>query len=179
MYDAGLHKLADEIIRQLSVNYDRKISFKEVLEVIQRDETWFDVLGGDSTIKQHSSISLRYIVFLAFGLSSQVYFRFRRSSDELFPDSQTFQYVTLGPDGNGLINADTLIEMWENVGIHSPKELVHELGFDSRKINIAGTFPVQFTGLISLSTCFLFLKEGTFSCEYCICLVLKLSASAM
>lgn len=59
MCDVGLHKLADEIIRQLSVNYDRKISFKEVLEVIQRDETWFDVLGGDTTIKNHSSISLR------------------------------------------------------------------------------------------------------------------------
>lgn len=147
MFDAGLHKLADEIIRQLSVNYDRKISFKEVLEVIQRDETWFDVLGGDLTIRNHSSISLRYICFSFRAFSYfRIYSRFRRSSDELFPDSQTFQYVTLGPDGNGLINADTLIEMWENVGIHSPKELVHELGFDSRTINIAGKFP----GLILL-----------------------------
>ncbi|CAG9759741.1 unnamed protein product [Ceutorhynchus assimilis] len=113
----GLHKLADEIIKQLAVNYDKKISFNEVLEVIQRDETWFDVLNDSP--KKDNTINLRC------------------SPQELFPDSQTFQYVTLGLDGNGLINAVTLIEMWENVGIHAPKELIHELGFDSRKINIA------------------------------------------
>ncbi|XP_050310369.1 ninein isoform X2 [Anthonomus grandis grandis] len=109
----GLHKLADEIIKQLSVNCDRKISFKEVLEVIQRDETWFDVLSDDRLNVTGSS-----------------------TREDLFPDSQTFQYVTLGPDGDGLINTDTLIRMWENVGVHSPKELLHELGFDARKINI-------------------------------------------
>ncbi|XP_030759348.1 blastoderm-specific protein 25D isoform X2 [Sitophilus oryzae] len=113
----GLHKLADEVIKQfsdeLSVNYNRKISFKEVLDVIQRDETWFDVLS-----------------------SNDQPVNFRSSPKELFPDSRTFQYVTLGPDGNGIINTDTLIEMWENVGIHSPKELIHELGFNSRTIKI-------------------------------------------
>ncbi|XP_076250518.1 blastoderm-specific gene 25D isoform X2 [Rhynchophorus ferrugineus] len=113
----GLHKLADEVIKQLSgelsSNYNRKISFKEVLDVIQRDETWFDVLS----CSDHSM-------------------SFRSSSKHLFPDSRTFQYVTLGPDGNGVINTDTLIEMWENVGIHSPKELLHELGFNSRTIQI-------------------------------------------
>ncbi|KAL1491895.1 hypothetical protein ABEB36_012417 [Hypothenemus hampei] len=113
----GLHKLADEIIKQLSVDYDRKISFREVLEVIQKDETWFDVLNNE-TIRNDNILNIRC------------------SSDELFPNSQTFQYVTLGPDGNGIINVNTLIEMWENVGIHSPKELIHELGFDSRSINI-------------------------------------------
>ncbi|XP_066138947.1 ninein homolog isoform X1 [Euwallacea fornicatus] len=115
----GLHKLASEVIKQLSVNYDRKISFKEVLEVIQKDETWFDMLNNDASVINENSMNIRH------------------SPEELFPDSQTFQYVTLGPDGNGLINADTLIEMWENIGIHSPKELIHELGFDSRKISIA------------------------------------------
>lgn len=115
----GLHKLADEVIRQLSdqLNYDRKISFKEVLEVIQRDETWFDVLNNGTSVNDQTV-------------------NIRCSSEELFPDSQTFQYVTLGPDGNGLINTDTLIEMWENVGILSPKELIHELGFNSARINI-------------------------------------------
>lgn len=118
----GLHKLADEVIRQLSdqlsINYDRKISFKEVLEVIQRDETWFDVLSNGNSINDQPVNNIRC------------------SSDELFPDSQTFQYVTLGPDGNGLINTDTLIEMWDNVGILSPKELIHELGFNTARINI-------------------------------------------
>ncbi|ENN76140.1 hypothetical protein YQE_07313, partial [Dendroctonus ponderosae] len=98
---AGLHKLADEVIKQLALNCDRKISFREVLEVARRDETW--------TVQ---------------------------ADNALFPDSQTFQYVTLGPDGDGFVSADSLIEMWEAIGLHSPKELLVELGFDTRTIRI-------------------------------------------
>ncbi|XP_019761673.2 blastoderm-specific protein 25D [Dendroctonus ponderosae] len=97
----GLHKLADEVIKQLELNCDRKISFREVLEVARRDETW--------TVQ---------------------------ADNALFPDSQTFQYVTLGPDGDGFVSADSLIEMWEAIGLHSPKELLVELGFDTRTIRI-------------------------------------------
>uniref|UniRef100_A0AAR5PKX2 EF-hand domain-containing protein n=1 Tax=Dendroctonus ponderosae TaxID=77166 RepID=A0AAR5PKX2_DENPD len=97
----GLHKLADEVIKQLALNCDRKISFREVLEVARRDETW--------TVQ---------------------------ADNALFPDSQTFQYVTLGPDGDGFVSADSLIEMWEAIGLHSPKELLVELGFDTRTIRI-------------------------------------------
>ncbi|KAJ8968543.1 hypothetical protein NQ317_002625 [Molorchus minor] len=115
----GLHKLADGVIRHLSdklaLNYDQKISFQELLEALQQDETWFDVLNpsppnNDPVI--------------------------RTSSDNLFPDSRTFQFVTLGPDGNGVISTNVLIEMWESVGIHSPKGLVQDLGFNSRQISI-------------------------------------------
>lgn len=115
----GLHKLAPAVIRQLSdklsVNYDHKISFQELMVALQQDETWFEVLN--ETSPDTDSVTTR-------------------SNDKLFPDSRTFQFITLGPDGNGIINADVLIEMWENVGIHSPKELLHELGFNSRQINI-------------------------------------------
>ncbi|KAJ8964526.1 hypothetical protein NQ314_004821 [Rhamnusium bicolor] len=115
----GLHKLADGVIRQLSdkltLNYDHKISFQELLEALQQDETWFEVLN--QTPPNNDSV-------------------IHRSSDNLFPDSRTFQFITLGPDGNGIISTDVLIEMWESVGIHSPKELIHELGFSSRRINI-------------------------------------------
>ncbi|XP_060528922.1 ninein-like protein [Cylas formicarius] len=116
----GLHKLADGVLRQLSdkvsLNYDQKISFNDVLGAIQQDETWFDVLN--ETTNNNEAVNVRC------------------STEELFPDSRTFHYITLGPDGNGIIKADILIEMWENVGIHSPKELIHELGFNTRKISI-------------------------------------------
>lgn len=116
--EIGLHKLADSVIRQLSdkltLNYDHKISFTELLEALQQDETWFDLLNSSPTKNNTESLI--------------------QTND--FPDSRTFQYVTLGPDGNGFINTDSLIEMWESVGIHSPKELIHELGFNARRINI-------------------------------------------
>lgn len=108
----GLQKLAKGVIRQLSdklsVDYDHRISFQELLEALQMDETWSEVLNSHD-------VSL---------------------SNEIFPDSRTFQFITLGPDGNGVITAETLIEMWELVGISAPKELIHELGFNEREINI-------------------------------------------
>ncbi|XP_015838739.1 ninein homolog isoform X2 [Tribolium castaneum] len=111
----GLHNLAKGVMRQLSdrlsVDYD-KISFQELLEALQMDETWTEVLNSPV-----NDVTLTV-------------------TNEIFPDSRTFQYVTLGPDGNGVINAETLIEMWELVGISSPKELIHELGFNDREINI-------------------------------------------
>ncbi|XP_072388356.1 uncharacterized protein Nin [Diabrotica undecimpunctata] len=120
----GLHKLADGVIRQLSdkltVNCDHKISFQELLTILQQDDTWFEVLNHTIPTKD---------VELDGSLLHQ-------SSECLFPDSRTFHLVTLGPDGNGMINTDDLIEMWESVGIHSPKELLHELGFNCRMVNI-------------------------------------------
>lgn len=108
----GLHKLAKGVIRQLSdkltLDYNHRISFQELLEALQLDETWSEVLNTPT-----NDLTLS------------------------FPDSRTFQYVTLGPDGNGIITAETLIEMWELVGISSPKELIHELGFTEREISIA------------------------------------------
>ncbi|CAH1977041.1 unnamed protein product [Acanthoscelides obtectus] len=118
----GLHKLAEGVIRQLSdklsLDYNHRISFQELLEVLQQDDTWYEVLNPNVTTQQEAVTH-------------------RSSTDKLFPDSQTFQFVTLGPDGNGVISTDVLIEMWENVGIHSPKELLHELGFNARTIKIA------------------------------------------
>lgn len=106
--EIGLNKLANSVLRQLNKLSFDKISFQELLEILQQDETWFDLLNSQQNA----------------------------SSNENFADSRTFQYVTLGPDGNGFVNAEGLIEMWEQVGMHSPKELLHELGFNCRKINI-------------------------------------------
>lgn len=113
----GMHKLADGIIRQLSdkISFNHKVSFQELLTCLQQDETWFDVLN--TSISKDSEL--------------------HRSNDNVFPDSQTFQFITLGPNGNGMISTDVLIEMWDSVGIHSPKELLCELGFNARQINIA------------------------------------------
>ncbi|XP_045474445.1 ninein [Harmonia axyridis] len=127
----GLHNLASAVIRQLShesnLEYNQKISFQELLEVLKHDETWADVLdNSESTIRNHQSII---------------------SVTSSFPDSQTFQYISLGPDGNGIINSDTIIDMWESVGITAPKELLHDLGFNSRHINIVELASVLDTGL--------------------------------
>lgn len=111
----GLQNLAKGVIRQLSdkltLDYDHRISFQELLEALQQDETWSDVLNTT----QNDLIP---------------------KNSEIFPDSRTFQFISLGPDANGMISTDTLIEMWELVGIVSPKELIHELGFNGREINI-------------------------------------------
>lgn len=113
----GMNKLADGIIRQLSdkISFDHKIGFQELLTCLQQDETWFDVLN------------------IPVSKDSELH----RSSDNVFPDSQTFKFVTLGPNGNGVINSDVLIEMWDNIGVHSPKELLGELGFNTIQINVS------------------------------------------
>ncbi|KAG5867823.1 hypothetical protein JTB14_028228 [Gonioctena quinquepunctata] len=117
----GLHKLADGVIRQLSdklsINRNHKISFQELLATLQQDETWFEVLNQSPHNNSDPVI--------------------HQSNNTSFPDSRTFHFITLGPDGNGIIKTDVLIELWESIGIHSPKELLHELGFNCRQIKIA------------------------------------------
>lgn len=116
----GLHKLAKSVIRQLSdkllLDFNHKISFQELLEILQQDDTWSDVfnpISADNTLKLDVS------------------------HDSVFGNSQTVQYVTLGPDGNGTINTDVVIEMWECAGITSPKMLLTDLGFNSQQINVS------------------------------------------
>lgn len=129
----GLHNLASAVIRQLShkssLDYNHKISFQELLEALKHDETWVDLLNPESMMRNHHSII---------------------SATSSFPDSQTFQYISLGPDGNGIISSDTIIDMWESVGITAPKELLHDLGFNSRQIKIAELASVLDTGLKSI-----------------------------
>lgn len=118
----GLHNLAKGVIRQLSdklsMDFNHKISFQELLEALQQDETWTDVLNtnGDESLDLNMS-----------GVRE----------DSIFPNSQMVQYITLGPDGNGTISADLIIEMWENAGITSPKLLLSDLGFTSQQINVS------------------------------------------
>nr|XP_023020787.1 ninein [Leptinotarsa decemlineata] len=116
----GLHKLADGVIRQLShklnINCNHKISFQELLTTLQQDETWFEVLN-QSPLNSNDPV-------------------IHQSNSTSFPDSRTFHFITLGPDGNGIIKTDVLIEMWESIGVHSPKELLQELGFNCRQIKI-------------------------------------------
>ncbi|XP_022900115.2 ninein homolog [Onthophagus taurus] len=115
----GLNELANGVLRQISdrlINdFDHRISFEELLEILQRDEAWSDVLN--STPKSDLNISCP-------------------SNDSIFLNSKSVQYITLGPRGNGYINIDTLIELWEMAGITSPKLLINDLGFTSNDIDI-------------------------------------------
>lgn len=112
----GLHKLADGVLRQLSnklnLDYDQKISFQELFEALQQDDAWSEVLNSDTPVLETSNMSVTCL------------------SDEIF------KYITLGPDGTGLINTDTIIEMWETAGITSPKLLLSDLGFNDNVLNI-------------------------------------------
>lgn len=113
----GLHKLADGVLRQLSnklnLEYERKISFQELLEALQQDDTWSDVLDTSTTTPiKSNNVNISCL------------------SDEIF------KYITLGPDGSGFINTDAITEMWENAGITSPKLLLSDLGFHDNVLNV-------------------------------------------
>ena len=115
----GLRELADGVLRQLSdrlIDYEQKISFQELLEVLQRDEAWVDVLNS-TTQSCESELNLTV-------------------TDSVFLNSKSMQYVTLGPRGNGYISTDTVVEMWEAAGVTSPKLLLSDLGFTSNDIDI-------------------------------------------
>lgn len=116
----GLHKLAKSVIRQLSdkllLDFNHKISFQELLEILQQDDTWVDVFNATSN---ENTLNLDV------------------SHDSVFGNSQMVQYVTLGPDGSGTISTDVVIEMWECAGITSPKMLLSDLGFNSQQINVS------------------------------------------
>lgn len=115
----GLHKLAEGVIRQLShklsLDYNHRISFQELLELLQQDDTWTGVLNTNNDDPLNLPIR----------------------NDSIFKNSQIMQYVTLGPDGNGVISIDNIIEMWENAGVTSPKLLLSDLGFTTQHVNVA------------------------------------------
>ncbi|KAK9753427.1 hypothetical protein QE152_g3486 [Popillia japonica] len=117
----GLRELADSVIRRLPKcisDIDYRISFHELLEVLQQDETWTDILNvTPKSVEETLNISCV-------------------ADDSVFLNSKSVQYITLGPKGNGYINTDTVIEMWETVGITSPKHLLNDLGFTSNDIDI-------------------------------------------
>lgn len=123
----GLHRLAEGVIRQLSnkleLDVDRKISFQELLEALQQDDTWSDVLNPTSpTNTTDNTLDLPSVNCI---------------SESIFPDPKMIQHITLGPDGTGFVHTDVVLEMWENVGISAPKVLLQELGFVSSQINVA------------------------------------------
>lgn len=114
----GLHKLAKSVIRQLSdkllLDFNHKISFQELLEILQQDDTWSEVLNA--TPPPENTLKL-----------------------DVSHDSSVFAantQITLGPEGNGTISTDLIVEMWECAGITSPKLLLNDLGFNTPQINI-------------------------------------------
>ncbi|KAK5644715.1 hypothetical protein RI129_006015 [Pyrocoelia pectoralis] len=123
----GLHRLAKGVIRHLSdklrLDVDHKISFQELLEALQQDDTWSEVLNPTSPTVVDDTLNLSTNCL----------------SESHFPgsDIKIIQHITLGPDGTGFINSDVVLELWENVGISSPKLLLQELGFGCSQIKVA------------------------------------------
>ncbi|KAF5273885.1 hypothetical protein FQA39_LY01000 [Lamprigera yunnana] len=121
----GLQRLAKGVLRQLSTKFqidvNHKISFQELLEALQQDDTWSEVFNPTPPTVDDDSLDLSVTL-----------------TDSHFPDSdlKLIQHITLGPDGTGFINYEAILEMWENVGINSPKLLLQELGFVCSQINV-------------------------------------------
>lgn len=123
----GLDNLTDNVIRHLSHNsgldFNKRISFEELLEALQKDDTWSHFLGGvgsPSIIEHDRNVS-----------------RGRRQSTFILEDSteqlenEKLVNIKLGPDGSGYVTLDVITEMWESAGISSPKLLLKDLGFNS------------------------------------------------
>lgn len=106
----GLHRLANGVIRQLSkrleLDVDHRISFQELLVALQQDDTWSDVLETPPESNHSLRLNMECL-----------------TDTSLFPDHKTVQHITLGPAGTGFVNVDLISEMWEGVGISSPKVL--------------------------------------------------------
>lgn len=127
----GLHQLANVVLRQMSdkltVDYNHKISFQELLEVLQQDETWSDLLNTPqipSKVPQTDPIIKTTSCIISDTISVN--------------DSSSFalKQISLGPDGSGVISADLLLDLWETAGISSPKTLLSDLGFNEHVINV-------------------------------------------
>lgn len=120
----GLHKLANGVIRQLSskfnLDFNHKISFQELLEALQQDDAWSDVFNSTMQSNAGNDSSNMNLSCLS----------------NVFPSTLVFKYITLGPDGSGTINTDSVIEMWETAGITTPKLLLSDLGFTESIINV-------------------------------------------
>ncbi|XP_017779108.1 PREDICTED: blastoderm-specific protein 25D isoform X2 [Nicrophorus vespilloides] len=128
----GLNKLADSVIRQLSnkvvLDYNKKISFHDLLEAIQQDETWNEFLLNTS-VEAKPEIE--------------------------FVESKVLQHIKLGSDGTGYINSDVIIDLWEHAGISSPKMLLTDLGFRESQINVqelSAVLEKEIKGLGELNT---------------------------
>lgn len=122
----GLHELANAVLRQLSdklsADYNHKISFQELLEVLQQDETWSDLLNTSqlvTKVPQNDPIINTTCVTV------------------ISDDNSSAKYISLGPDGSGVISTDLLMELWEAAGISTPKSLLNDLGFNEHVINVA------------------------------------------
>lgn len=58
--------------------------------------------------------------------------------------------ISLGPDGNGVVSAELITDMWECAGITSPKLLLSDLGFKSQQIDVgelAGVLDKEIKGV--------------------------------
>ncbi|XP_018336876.1 ninein [Agrilus planipennis] len=119
----GMERLAKGVLRQLSLrsNFDinQRISFQELLNVLQEDDTWADILGPATSISK----PINTVQCL--------------KDDPEVTDPENIQHITLGPNATGFVHSDLVIEMWDNAGIPSPKKLIQDLGFDDCQIKVS------------------------------------------
>ncbi|GLV41936.1 Ninein [Carabus blaptoides fortunei] len=126
----GMHKLAKIMLQQIASKQEsdlnRRISIEEFLEVMQKDEYLFEALSPTHTMN----------TTLSGTLNSTMNNSCMTEDSVLFPNSKSLQYITLGPNGSGVISSQAIIELWENAGITSGANLLQELGFTDTTIGI-------------------------------------------
>lgn len=114
----GLHKFTKNLLEQLSIKNDlnKRINVEELIDLLQKDDNYDNIPSpGTETTLDNSCIT----------------------EDSLLYPNKSIQYISLGPDGSGVVQSQTLIDIWENAGIQSAGSLLQELGFNETQINIS------------------------------------------
>ncbi|XP_044731820.1 ninein-like protein [Chrysoperla carnea] len=139
-------EMARELWKRLNVGRNGKLTMGELKTVI--DYIGTDKISDSIINKLHSKINqsddkyLSFNSFLELFRASDMACRTETNNDRMIiePDFQKHnfaQFITLGPDGSGVINSDVIVDIWENAGITSAHNLLCDLGFTKNQINIA------------------------------------------
>lgn len=113
----NLHKIAKNLLAQQDGGdlNTKKISVDDFVELLQQ--------RNDCLYEMESSTHLS-------SLNSTL-----NNITENF-GNKSLQYLSMGPNGSGLISSQAIIELWENAGISSGSSLLNELGFTESMISI-------------------------------------------
>lgn len=110
----GLNKLTNSLLNQFTkheTEFNDRISVDELLDALQKEDL-YEVASPADTIETSCL------------------------SEDSF-GNKSIQYISLGPDGSGIVTSQAIIELWENAGIQSAPSLLQELGFTEAQISVS------------------------------------------
>lgn len=110
----NLHEIAkDLLLVQDGGDFNKKVSVEDFAELLQQRNDNYDM---ESSHLSSVNSTLNNITE-NFG-------------------NKSLQYLSMGPNGSGLISSQAIVELWESAGISSGSNLLNELGFTENMISI-------------------------------------------